>query len=333
MKPHPLEHAVAAAWPPSAWQDTGVLVAVSGGADSVALIRALAALKTTGRGRLAVAHFNHRLRADASQDAEFVAELAGRLGLPIELGHAETAATARVDGDGIEAAARSERYRFLQSAAERIAARYVVTAHTADDQVETILHRIVRGTGIAGLAGMRRVRPLGDAVTLMRPMLAINRAEVLAYLAYLGQPHREDPSNASHAHARNRIRHSLLPLLKADYNPEVMPALLRLGAAAGEAQRIIDHLVDERFEAAVKLPSADRATIDCDHLSGDDRHLIRELFVAIWRRQSWPQQSMGFPQWDRLAEMVLASRPQKQTFPGPIMADRTAMMLSLMRTE
>ena len=333
MDPHPLELALATAWPPSAWQDTGVLVAVSGGVDSVALLRALAALKTTGRGRLAVAHFNHRLRADAGQDAEFVAELAGRLELPIELGQADTAATARADGDGIEAAARHERYRFLQSAAERIGTRYVVTAHTADDQAETILHRIIRGTGIAGLAGMRRVRPLGDAVTLLRPILAINRAEVLAYLTHLGQTHREDPSNASHAHTRNRIRHSLLPLLKADYNSEVMPALLRLGTAAGEAQRIIDHLIDERIEAAVKFPDADRATIDCDSLRDDDRHLIREVFIAIWRRQSWPQQSMGFPQWDRLADMVLASGPQKQTFPGAISADRAAAILSLLRTD
>jgi tRNA(Ile)-lysidine synthase len=333
MEPHPIELALAAAWPPSAWQDTGVLVAVSGGADSVALTRALGALKTTGRGRLTIAHFNHGLRADAGQDAEFVAELAGRLELPIELGQADTGATARADGDGIEAAARSDRYRFLQSTAERIGARYVVTAHTADDQAETILHRIIRGTGIAGLAGMWRVRPLGDAVTLMRPMLAVSRADVLAYLSYLGQTHREDPSNASHAHTRNRIRHSLLPLLKAHYNSEVMSALLRLGAAAGDAQRIIDHLVDERIEAAVKFPSTDRATIDCDLLAGDDRHLIRELFVAIWRRQAWPQQSMGFPQWDRLAEMLLASGAQKQTFPGPIVAERAGAILSLMRAD
>jgi hypothetical protein len=83
------------------------------------------------------------------------------------------------------------------------------------------------------------------------------------------------------------------------------------------------------IERAVKFQSPDRATIDCDRLTGEDRHLIRELFVAIWRRQDWPQQSMGFAQWDRLAEMAVASAPQKQTFPGAIVAERTAATLSI----
>ncbi len=297
------------------------------------MLRAIAAIKTAGRGRLAVAHFNHRLRADAGKDAQFVAELANYLGLGFELGDGDTALAAQLEGDGLEAAARGERYRFLQAAAERMGARYVVTAHTADDQAETILHRIVRGTGIAGLAGMRRVRPLGEAVTLIRPLLGMSRADVVAYLAHLGQPYREDPSNASAVHTRNRIRHSLLPLLKADYNAEVKSALLRLAAAASDTQRIIDNLVERMIERAVKFPSTDRAVIDCDRLTGEDRHLIRELFIAIWRRQNWPQQSMGFAQWDRLAEMILASAPQKQTFPGAIVAERRAATLSLMRIE
>jgi tRNA(Ile)-lysidine synthase len=339
MEPHAFELAVAADWPPSGWQDVGVVAAVSGGADSVAMVHALARLKTGGRGGLAVAHFNHRLRADACRDAEFVAALASRLGLPCELGHADTRAAARLEGDGLEAAARSERYQFLQAAAERIGARYVVTAHTADDQAETILHRIIRGTGVAGLAGMRRVRPLGDAVTLMRPLLATSRADVLAYLTHLGQPHCEDPSNLSPAHTRNRIRHALLPLLQSEYNPAVMPALLRLGATAADLQRIVDQLVAQWIERAVKFPRTDLVTLDCGLLAGANRHLVRELFVAIWRRQSWPEQSMGFSQWDRLAEMALAAPtcrsnsesgpPQKQTFPGPVSAERTAAMLSL----
>ena len=282
---------------------------------------------------MTVAHFNHRLRADAVEDAEFVAELANRLGLGFELGDGDTALAAQLQGDGLEAAARGERYRFLQAAAERLGARFVVTAHTADDQAETILHRIIRGTGIAGLAGMRRVRPLGEAVTLIRPLLRMSRADVLAYLAHFGQPYREDSSNTSPAHTRNRIRHSLLPLLKADYNAGVVPALLRLGAAAADAQRIINHLVAQSIERAVKFPSPDRATIDCDRLTGEDRHLIRELFVAIWRRQNWPQQSIGFAQWDRLAEMTVTSGPQKQTFPGAIAAERSAAVLALARLE
>ena len=115
-----------------------------------------------------------------------------RLGLACEIGEGRVAEAAALQGDGLEAAARAERLAFLQAAAERFGARYVVTAHTADDQAETVLHRILRGTGIAGLAGMRRARPLGPAVTLIRPLLAIRRAEIRDYLAELNQPFCED---------------------------------------------------------------------------------------------------------------------------------------------
>src|SRR5437879_3858837 len=128
----PLESRLAASWPPESWHDVTVVAAISGGADSVALMRALAALKTAGRGRLIVAHFNHRLRPEADAEARFVSALAGRFGLNCESGEGSVAKMADAVGDGIEAAARTERYAFLQSTAERLGARYVVTAHTAD---------------------------------------------------------------------------------------------------------------------------------------------------------------------------------------------------------
>lgn len=347
MPTHSFEIALAEAWPVEKWRGMGVVVAVSGGTDSVALLRGLAVLASGASCRLAVAHFNHRLRADAAADAEFVAELAGRLGLPCEIGEADTAAAARAAGDGIEAAARSERYRFLQSAAERIGARYVATAHTADDQAETILHRIVRGTGVGGLAGMPRVRKLSDAVTLIRPMLGLHRDEVLAYLAHLGQPFREDPTNASHAYTRNRIRHGLLPLLKSEYNQDVVAALLRLGIAARDTQHVVRGLVIDLLESAVvftqpsplagegRVRGTGRATVDCNFLIGEERHVVRELFVAIWRRQEWPRQAMTFAHWDRLAEMAGPgpSAAIKQTFPGEIAAERNGGILALEKSS
>lgn len=335
---HPFETALAADWQPSKWREMGVLVAVSGGPDSVALLRGLEAIGGAA-ARLTVAHFNHRLRPDAADDADLVARLAAGLGLEFAIGSGDAAATAQADGDGIEAAARAERYRFLQATAERIGARYVAAAHTADDQAETILHRIVRGTGIAGLIGMRRVRPLGKAVSLVRPMLSIRRTDVLAYLDHLGQPYRDDPSNSSPAYTRNRIRRSLLPSIEADYNPEAREALLRLAAAAGDAQRVIDRLVEQCIERAIKPAGENRVTIDCDRLAGDDRHLVRELFVAIWRRQGWPQQAMSFAHWDRLADMVVvasdrgpSAAAKRQTFPGAIVAERRSNGLRLSKT-
>ena len=131
------------------WDDVSLLLAVSGGADSVGLLRAMVELKGSGAGRIFVAHFNHALRgAESDADAAFVSELCQRLDLPCETGTADTAQLARDEGDGLEAAARGVRYAFLRATAERLGARYVVTAHTADDQAETILHRIVRGTGV-----------------------------------------------------------------------------------------------------------------------------------------------------------------------------------------
>ena len=240
--PHPLESKLAAAWPPSDWADVTIVAAVSGGCDSVALLRALTAVKTGGQGRVSVAHLNHRLRPEADDDERFVVELCGRLGVICEVGHVDVAGAAAEAGEGLEAAARRCRYRFLQEAAGRLGARFVVTAHTADDQAETILHRIVRGTGIRGLAGMARVRTLGHAA-LVRPLLGIRRAELVAYLDELGQPYRHDSSNADRRFTRNRIRLELLPRLRERFNPEIEEALLRLGTLAGEAQAEIDALV------------------------------------------------------------------------------------------
>ena len=195
----------AEAWPPSQWANVTVVVAVSGGCDSVALLRAMAALKAGGEGRLCAAHLNHQLRPDAETDERFVVELCGRLGVPCEVGRMDVGRLAAQAGEGLEAAARKARYRFLKQTAGRLGARFVATAHTADDQAETILHRIVRGTGIRGLAGMARARRLGHA-TLVRPLLGVRRAELQAYLDAIGQPCRHDPSNLDPRFTRNRIR-------------------------------------------------------------------------------------------------------------------------------
>jgi tRNA(Ile)-lysidine synthase len=330
-----LESRLAAAWRPESWQDVTVVAAVSGGADSVALVRALAALKTGGRGRLTVAHFNHRLRPVADLDAKFTAALADRLGLVCESAAGCIAKTAEAVGDGIEAAARAERYAFLQSTAERLGARYVVTAHTADDQAETILHRILRGTGIAGLAGMRRARPLGPAVTLIRPLLDVRRAEILAYLSELQQLFQDDASNSDLGFTRNRIRHELLPRLAADYNSDVVAALLRLGQTAHDAQQHIAAAVEQLLSRAVSPPdpAGDRLTIDCRELAQANRHLVRELFVTIWRKLGWPQQDMGFAEWDALAAMVLDRNvsASQRNFNGRVVAQQTGEQLSLAR--
>jgi tRNA(Ile)-lysidine synthase len=313
------EQRLAADWPPAGWQEVTVVVAVSGGADSVALLRALQALKTAGAGRLIAAHCNHRLRGDASEgDAAFVKELCQRLRVPCEVGMVDVPASER--GDGLEAAARGARYAFLSQIAQQHGARYLATAHTADDQAETILHRIVRGTGLAGLAGIPRVRPLNPLTTLIRPLLWARRHEVLEYLSGLDQDFRQDATNLESRFTRNRIRLELLPQLAEQFNPAIVEALLRLGQLAGEAQEVLSSAADELFERAVSRMGSAGWRIDARPLHGQPRYLIREMLIGLWRQAGWPEQSMGLTEWQRLAELLTSEQPATHVLPGNVTA-------------
>ncbi len=304
-----------------------VLTTVSGGGDSVALLRGLAAVKLPGEGRLIAAHVNHKLRGDESdEDQRFVEELCHSRGVPCEVTTAPIDATAGGRGQGIEAAARRARYAALEAMAGRLGARFVVTAHTADDQAETILHRILRGTGIRGLAGMSRARRLGPA-TLLRPLLSIRRAELIAYLNDLQQPFRTDATNRDVRFTRNRIRRELLPLLAAHYNRSIVPALLHLGELAGESQSLLDAIVQDAAEQCVRQVGVDEVHIDASVLAAQPRHLVREVLLHVWRRQSWPLAAMGFAEWNTLAEMIALStqppsgEPAKRMFSGAVFAE------------
>lgn len=325
--PHnPFSARLAEDWPPRRWRSVTVLLAVSGGADSVALLRAMHVLADPRR--LVVAHFQHGLRRAAERDAAFVRRLCDELGLPCEIGRPDAELAKQTAGEGLEAAARRARYDFLQAAAERYGARYVAVAHTADDQAETILHRVARGTGLAGLAGMPRARRLGPAATLVRPLLAFTRAEVLDYLQTLGQVYREDETNRDLNFTRNRIRHDLLPKLRAEYNPEVDAALLRLGQLAGEAQGLIARQVDALYDRAVAITPGG-ARLDCSALAGVDPYLVRELLVAVWRRQNWPLRAMTQTKWRELAKMADGDGTVQKIFPGAVRARREGDGLTL----
>jgi tRNA(Ile)-lysidine synthase len=326
-----LEARVAAAWPPTAWQEVPVVVAVSGGADSVALLRILARLRTPS-ARLWVAHFHHGLRgAAADADEQFVAHLAAGLKLGYRAGRVPASQLATA-GDGLEAAARRARYAFLTEAAEQIGARYLAIAHTADDQAETILHRVLRGTGPAGLAGMPRVRMLGGAVSLVRPLLAIRRSELRDYLHAVGQDWREDATNAQTDATRNWIRHEMLPAAAERVNASVVDALVRLGSLASEMQSLLAPLAEQLLERAMDRTPGAGFACRCDDLSGQPRYLVRESLKLAWRREGWPEQAMGLAEWDALAELAqgaAAPGTQQRDFPGGIRACRQGARLVL----
>ena len=269
----------------------------------------------TGAGRLVLAHYNHRLRGDASEhDAAFVEQLANQQGLDFELG----VATGKMGSGADEESLRNARYAFLTSTAERVGARYVAVAHTADDQVETILHRIVRATGLKGLAGMPRFRTLSEAVTLVRPLLDVSRSSLSDYLKSINQEYREDATNTDTRYTRNRIRHKLLPYLRNEFNQQINGALLRLGYLALESQEYVSRQVDKIFERAVTV-TAHNVTIDTSQLDLDEPYLVRQILMEVWRRQGWPLGEMGFQQWESIAKMLENRQTSSAlTMPGRI---------------
>ncbi len=240
-----------------------VLVGVSGGADSVALVLALHDLGRSGLAvALAVAHLHHGLReTTADEDEVFVKNLAAKLGLPCTVNRADVRAEAERDGVGIEEAARNARRRFLIAAARSADARKVALGHTADDRAETVLFNILRGTGLEGLAalGPHTILAPEDEIAIIRPLLDVSRAEVRAFLEVRGQAWREDETNEDPAFARNRLRREVLPLLREAANPKVDEALLRLADQASDAAGVLADAVDAAWRQIVR----ETPTTDC----------------------------------------------------------------------
>jgi tRNA(Ile)-lysidine synthase len=325
---------LAAAWPPERWREVHVLVAVSGGADSVALLRGLLDLKRRagGAGRIHAAHVNHQLRGEASlADEAWLCQQCAEWDVPLVVERFDTAALAADDGDGIEAAARDARYRILTGLAESLGARFVATGHTRDDQVETVLFRLLRGAGLRGLAGMRRTRALSPSVALVRPMLACRRAEVMAYLEGIGQGFREDASNRESRFARNRVRLELLPLLREGFNRDVDGAILRAGELAGEAQSLIEELAEELFAKCrgTFIPSkagpGGSVTLETDPLVGQREILVCEVLRYAWRAAGFAEQAMTQQWWRELAQFAQSSGDGRAlTLPGNVRATRPA---------
>jgi tRNA(Ile)-lysidine synthase len=299
-----------------------VVVAVSGGPDSTALLVALHALRRKSAADVAVAHANHALRGQASDaDEQFVRELCSRLHVPIACRRLPVGIDARDRDEGIEATARRLRRAFFAEAAMELNARFVATAHTADDQAETVLHRIVRGTGLAGLAGIPARRELTAGVSLIRPLLAIRRTEVLEFLAARGQLAREDLSNRDLRFTRNRLRHEVLPYLAEHLNPQVAEALVRLAAHAAAAGEAINRQVTKLRRRAVVREDARQVTFDVAPLRRETTFIICELVRQVLADHSWPLQEVGQADLQHVANLVNGDGPSWD-LPGAVRATR-----------
>jgi tRNA(Ile)-lysidine synthase len=215
-----------------------VLVAVSGGADSVALLHLLLSLAPELSLKLHVLHVDHGLRPDSDRDAEFVRRLAARLGVPADV------ARVTVPREGsVEAAARAERYAALDAHARRVGAQRIAVGHTADDQAETVLMRMLAGAGVRGLAGIPPVRG-----RIIRPLIEVRRADLVELLEAAGLGWVEDPSNRETRFLRNRIRHELLPLLSASYRPDVVATLDRIARLCRDTVDAIERLARRELD-------------------------------------------------------------------------------------
>jgi tRNA(Ile)-lysidine synthase len=225
-----------------------ILVAVSGGLDSMVLLQALACLAPTQRWPLTVAHFNHQLRGQASQaDERLVRQTARKLKLPVIIGQADIRQAARQSGISLEMAGRDLRHKFLARAARRLGIPVVALAHHADDQVELFFLRLWRGASNQGLAGMKwsNPSPIDPSILLVRPLLGQSKATLAEAARVKGILFSEDETNASLEFERNRIRHELIPLLRQKYAPALLETVPRLMELAGAEAEVVGALAQK----------------------------------------------------------------------------------------
>ena len=258
-----------------------VLVGVSGGSDSIALTRALLDLAHSGDFRVVgLAHFNHRLRPSAARDERFCRDVAVRLGVAIVVEEADVAAHAASEGLSIENAARRLRYAFLDRTAVALGATRVAVGHTMDDQAETVLLKLMRGAGPAGLGG---VYPRKGKV--IRPLLGVSREELRAWLTSLGQPWVEDESNADLTNPRNRLRHRVLPELDAAYGGATRPSIARAAELAREDGQWLDEQAAIRFQLVARSRQ-DCLELDAAALLAEPPPLLRRVLLQAMRTRS-----------------------------------------------
>jgi len=258
------------------------VVGVSGGPDSVLLLHALQAV-SQGRElawQLHVAHLHHGLRgSDADEDAEFVEALARRLGLSFHVERANLPEKIAAQSGSTEEIARQHRYAFLERIALKTGSERVAVGHHADDDVETILHRICRGTGIRGLAGMRDIRPIrpDSRVQLVRPLLQERRATIEALCRQQQIETRSDSTNLTTEFTRGRIRNALLPLLREHLNPNVSEALLRLAEQARWLETYLKDAAARTFESLVVSDDPGRIVLNVRALLCKQRVIQAEV--------------------------------------------------------
>jgi tRNA(Ile)-lysidine synthase len=320
-----------------------VAVAVSGGADSVGLLRALAGSSPEIGLVLSVAHVHHGIRgADADADEQFVAVLTKELGLECRIHRVETPAVAREKKQSLEEAARELRYVWFRELLGQGKVDAVATAHTLDDQAETVLHRLLRGAWTEGLGGIHPVVQCTGGM-LLRPFLETRRDDIRAWLREIGQPWREDATNEDTAHTRNRIRHELLPRL-GEYNPQIVDQLAHIATIARDEENWWDAELTRWLPGLIlpgkpvrgggrsvsTHPEEGSLGIELERLRALPPAGRRRVLRAAAKQLGCP---LNFDQTQRLMAMCEPDGARKQELDAQLSAEKSARELRLLRKD
>jgi tRNA(Ile)-lysidine synthase len=298
--------------------DSSVLVAVSGGGDSVALLHLLRACARHRSIELVVAHLDHGLRRGSAGDRRFVERLAHELRLPCVAERLAVARDARRRDESLEEAARRVRREFLlRAASDRRCAR-IATGHTLDDQAETVLMRLVRGAGATALAGMAESGP-GPFV---KPLLGLERDELRRYLERRKLGYREDPSNLDLRFDRNRVRRRILPVLVQSLNPRAARHLVRASGALREDALLLDALAEERLGEVCREEGADRLRLDADRLTALAPPIARRVARLALRRVGTDARRITSRHVEALLDLAHGGRGRRADLPGGTRARR-----------
>lgn len=325
------------AWPLATWWEDKLVVAVSGGADSTALLDALVALRPDPTKTI-VAHFNHALRGEDSDLDQFSVEtLAKQYALPCVC----QVATIDERQNRSENHLRNLRRNFLVKTASDLDAKWIVLAHHADDQVETFLHNLLRGSGPRGLAGIRPSKAMSSTLRLMRPMLHVWRQDILAYLNERKLSHRIDASNALCNYTRNRIRLELLPMLRSFSGSDSLDRRLLQACDLIARQHVeIEQqarswLERWRSDPRCIFKQGERLEVPVQQLHELGWPILQEVLTLVWHESRWPLREMSLRHWKRLEQVILFSRnsthPTKQQFPGGIVVSYRQGVIRLVR--
>jgi tRNA(Ile)-lysidine synthase len=308
-----------------------VLLAVSGGRDSMALLHGMTRLRGVLEiPHIVVAHLDHGLRGDAGRhDAELVRSVCKSLDVPTVIAECAAGQLENASRGSLEESARIARYEFLQTTAEQHETLLIATAHHAADQAETVLHNILRGTGLRGLRGIPERRHLGNSVELIRPMLTIQDDAISEYIQLHSIAYASDATNNDSRHTRNRIRHELLPLLATEFNPGVQDSIVRLAEQTQELLQSLDAMAESLLAESVLEQTPEHCRLDVRKLSHQALPVVRHALTVLWIQQNWSRKDMSRDHWNRLAAMVLEPPPVSIDLPGNIRAELRGNLLAL----